>query len=146
MKTLLPLFVAMMMVMLSMPLTAQAGKSYQECGGSDAFCGQVTVKNENCTKLVWFKTKKRVKVQVYNPSDVMCNQWESSWHHIPQGHSVTIPLVGWIDGPAGTRPYYCTYAHEAEGTTGGKEDVHGNEVSSVTCKKDWAGVCQCTKD
>lgn len=142
MKTVLLLFVAMMMVMLSMPLTAQAGKSLQECGGTDAFCGKVTVTNDNCTKLKGFKTKKRVRVHVYNDADVMCNQFDSEWHHIHQGDSVTVKLVGWVDGGAGTRPHYCTYAIEAEGTTAGKS-VNGNEDSSVTCKKDWGGVCQC---
>ena len=64
------------------------------------------------------------------------------WWTIDKGSSRTITLAA--KGINTTQT--CPYAHEAEGTVGGKQDVYGDENSSVTCRKDWAGVCQCTKD
>ena len=62
---------------------------------------------------------------------------------VRQGQSKSIELVELHDDGSGR----CgKYNHEAMGTVGGKYDVKGREDSSVTCRKDWLGVCQCTKD
>lgn len=112
-----------------------------------AHAGTLKIHNSNCTKWVW----KRVTVHVKaGDQDVGCTRTKVS---LRKGKSKTIELIPTstkYEKPAGavvTVPEYeCKYRHEASGTVLGKRDVHGKQHSSVTCKKDWGGVCQCKKD
>ena len=105
-----------------------------------AHAGSLSIYNKNCTQVENFVTKKHVTVHVYSSWDYTgCTR---EWVVVPRGHTKTIELVP--DSGYGQR---CgNYAHEAKGTVGGHYNVHGDEVASVTCKRDWAWVCQCTKD
>ena len=115
-----------LMIAITVPMTAQAGT--------------LTIYNQNCTKTYKGKIVKRITVHVFN-GDTHCTRKKVTVH---QHESVTVMLrevpTNYEDGHCGK------YAHEAMGTAGGKHDVHADEDSSVTCKRDWAHVCQCTKD
>ena len=105
-----------------------------------AHAGTVTIYNENCTKTYNFSTKKRVRVRVHSPH---CTDKKVS---VRQGHSETVVVQekyktrvgGWFNCEG--------YRHEAMGTKWGKPDAPPDGDTHVTCKKDWLGVCQCTKD
>lgn len=125
-------FISVLTVAVIVPTTAQAGT--------------LTIYNKNCTKTINFKKYNRVTVHVYQKdhTDEGCTNTHVT---VNKKSSKTIELVPyyykngqWQD------PRNCKYKHEAHGTVAGKEDVHGNENASVTCKKDRIGVCQCTKD
>ena len=100
--------------------------------------GTLTIHNQNCThKTGNWKTKKEVTVHVYNEFRG-CTEKKVTVH---RNRSETIEIAA-----TDKNGYACgKYRHEAKGTTFGKYDVYGNEDSRVICKKDWAGVCQCTK-
>ena len=104
-----------------------------------AQAGTLTIFNKNCTKTYNFATKKRVKVRIYANGSEGCTQKRVTVH---QGRPKTIELMEQnIDGDDCGK-----YAHEAIGTVMGKYDAPADEDTHVTCKKDWAAVCQCTKD
>lgn len=107
----------------AMPMTANAGT--------------LTIYNHNCTHLKWFKRKKSVTVHVYTHAD-KCTDTKVQ---VKTGQSKTIQLL-----EDGLVEQCHRYAHEAIGTVGGKFDINPREPSSVTCKRDGARVCQCTKD
>ena len=115
-----------LLIAMAAPLTVQAGT--------------LTIYNDNCTKTANFATKKRVKVDIDGrEANKGCTDVTVTVH---QGHSRVIHLEtkGNDDGPCGK------YRHEARGVAFGKFDVWGSDDSHVTCKRDWARVCQCTKD
>lgn len=110
--------------------------------------GTVSIYNKNCTHTKGLYRKKWVtvhvrgyqgctntKVQVRKGSTKVVNLIPTSDKYVDEDGSVYY-------GPERT----CKYKHEAKGTLGGKRRVSGKENSSVTCKRDWARVCQCTKD
>ncbi len=104
----------------------------------------VTIHNNNCSP--WGSD--HVRVNVYDPLDdrnwlEKCTSTTISLKH---GATTTLTLNASITSPEGDSTKACVYRHEAEGTVGGSRDVHGDAVSHVTCKNDWAGVCQCKKD
>lgn len=103
--------------------------------------GTLTIYNDNCTTLQGLQTKNWVKVHV----DTIQPGGTNTWVKVDKGESKTIGLIEeyWFYGNWYT--YY--YVHEAQGTTGGDNDVSGKEDSSVTCRKgSWFGICQCLKD
>ena len=105
--------------------------------------GTMTIYNKNCTKTSNFSTKKRVSLHVYSSTIFSdCTNIKVTVH---QGHTKTVELVEQVlDGGDW---WSCEkYAHEAMGTVFGGWDVRGDRDTSVTCKKDWLGVCQCDKD
>ena len=126
MKLIICAFVSMLAITTVAPMTAHAGT--------------LTIYNKNCTKRAGFIKKQRVTVHVFskNSDDGCTNEWVV----VHRGHTETIELVP--DSGYGQRCGH--YMHEAKGTVGGKYDVHGDETASITCKRDWAWVCQCTKD
>lgn len=101
--------------------------------------GTLTIYNKNCTKTKNWRTVKRVTVRVHtgNTKDG-CTNTKVTVH---QNHSKTVELIEKNDEGGD-----CKYGHEAMGTVYGKFKVRGDKNSSVTCKRDWAKVCQCTKD
>ena len=113
-------------IMMATPLTAHAGS--------------MSIYNKNCTQVENFVKKKQVTVHVY--SSLGYTGCTNEWVVVHRGHTETIELVP--DSGYGQRCGH--YMHEAKGTVGGKYDVHGDETASITCKRDWAWVCQCTKD
>ena len=106
-----------------------------------AQAGTLTIYNKNCTKTHNFATKKRVKVHVYGKLESGCTTREVT---VRQGQSRTLDLVPTYKDNGLKKD--CFYFHEANGTVGGKQDVNGTRDSHVTCKKDWAHVCQCKLD
>ena len=121
-------FMSMLMMAIAAPMTVQAGT--------------LTIYNKNCTKTVGLSTKKRVMVNVSPQKGYKGAGCTDTYLTVSQKHSKTIEL---IERTADER-YPCQYAHEARGTVLGKHDVRGDSDSYVTCEKDWAQVCQCTKD
>lgn len=125
------LFVMTLMMTAVAPKTAHAVYTKE---------GTLTIYNHNCSKWKGFKLYKRVTVHVFN-NKAGCTETTVTLGH---KQSQTIKLT----------PFYfhkgekkdCKYKHEANGTVAGKKDIYGGAHSSVTCKKDWADVCQCTKD
>lgn len=117
--------VAMLMLCNVMPPTAQAGT--------------VTIYNKNCHKLKGFKYYKRVTVNIFNKFKG-CTGYRVT---VKQGRSKVVYLreLSTVDnGPCSS------YAHEANGTVGGHYDAPADGHTHVTCKRDWADVCQCKKD
>ena len=110
-----------------------------------AQAGSVTIYNENCTKQSHGKRVKHVKVHVFGQKGKSCTDTHVTVH---QGESETVQLKAQYRGSGveSNTLYPCKYKHEAQGTVGGKRHVLGSEHSTVTCKRDWARVCQCTKD
>ena len=101
---------------------------------------RISIYNNNCGG--------SVKVHVYDMNDTSCT---NKWFTVSKGQTVTSNLYTYratvfTNNDSSTQ---CTYKHEAEGTVGGKSDVRGitsvGSYQKVTCKKDWIGVCQCTK-
>ena len=108
-----------------------------------AHAGSVIIANENCKSLKfdpWPKIIRRVTVHVFDYPDA-CTDTNVT---IGEGDVKVVQLAETheVDG----KTYNCMYYHEAKGTAGGVDDVKGSAISSVTCKEDWADVCQCTKD
>ena len=103
-----------------------------------AHAGTLTIYNKNCTHLKGLKRKKSVTVKV--TADVGCTNTKVK---VKTGQSKTISLT--VRDKKGD---ICEYHHYAKGTGASwpPKDVMGDEVSSVTCKRDWARVCQCKKD
>lgn len=123
--TLLPV----LMIVIVAPLTAHAGT--------------LTIFNKDCHTLKfdpWPKVVQRITVHVYDHPSACTKKHVS----VKVGHYETVSLVAKheVNGEL----YKCNYFHEAMGTAGGKDDVYGGGHSSVTCKQDWADVCQCTED
>ena len=118
--------ISMLLIVIAAPLTAQAGT--------------MTIYNKNCTKTYNFATKQRVTVKIKSKNSYKgCTKKKVTIH---KGQSRTIELAE--TGLAGD---YCgKYSHQAIGTSRGKRDVSPYQDSHVTCKRDWARVCQCTKD
>lgn len=102
--------------------------------------GSMTIHNKNCTKTYDWGTRQRVKVHIYSEGKYDgCTEEAVT---VRKGHTRTIELIEHAnDGDECGK-----YAHEAMGTAFGDFDIHGGKQSSVTCKKDWLSVCQCTKD
>lgn len=118
---------AALMLVTAMPMTAQAGT--------------LTIYNDNCkTTVGLFKTRNWVKVHV----DTIQAGGTDTWVKVPKSESRTVSLIEKYTAFGNTYTYY--YVHEAQGTTGGDNDVKGTEDSRVTCRTDWIGVCQCLKD
>ena len=107
-----------------------------------AYAGTLTVYNDNCTKTVSRSTTKRVTVNVSPQKGYRGAGCTDTYFTVSQGNSKTIEL----EERSADERYPCKYAHEARGTALGKHDVRGDSDSTVTCRKDWASVCQCTKD
>ena len=106
-----------------------------------AHAGTLTIYNDNCTTLKGLKKKNWVKVHV----DTIQPGGTNVWVKVRKGESETIWLIEEYEFLGNTYTYY--YVHEAQGTTGGDNDVSGREHSSVTCRKgSWFGICQCLKD
>jgi hypothetical protein len=129
--------------------------------GQSALAGSVVIKNENCTMIgcgfLKLGTCDSVEVHIYAPDeDCRAPGVQSVCSSKSEGFPTCTTGTWTIDNGSSGRielvelginaTQICAYAHEAAGTAGGKQDVDGNEDSSVTCSKDWAGVCQCTKD
>ena len=102
--------------------------------------GSMTIYNENCTKFTGLKTRKRVTVLIdSSKNNEGCTD---TYVTVSKHKSKTVELAAnGIDGDSCGK-----YSHEARGTAFGKYDAPGNKHTRVTCKKDWADVCQCTKD
>ena len=111
-----------------------------------AHAGTLSIYNKNCATLKGFKNFKRVTVHVYGQDG--CDTDTNVT--VKQGESKTITLDEYYQEDDSTykkgRVGVCKYAHEALGTVSFKADVRGTADSSVTCRKDWLDVCQCTKD
>lgn len=103
--------------------------------------GTMTIYNKNCTHTKGFKRKNWVTVYVYGP-----RKCTNKTLRINKGQSKTIELKEEYLSSGAEKYFPCRYNHEAKGTAFGKNDVYGDKHSSVTCKRDWARVCQCTKD
>ena len=100
--------------------------------------GAVTIKNNNCTKL----GSNSVKVHLWSTTSGCGNKWVT----IGKGSSVNVGIQSYVINTFGDelKNHTCFYKHEAEGTTGGKQNLNGSSTyNTVTCNKDWAGVCQC---
>lgn len=114
---------------------------------SPAHAGTLSIYNRDCTKFAGFKRHKRVTVHVDGPPG--CTDTKVN---VAIGSTRTINLVQTTDKARSgafiikVKEYECTYTHEASGTVGGKQNIHGKQNSKVTCEKDRGGVCQCTKD
>ena len=130
-------FLSALIIAMAVPVTTNAGT--------------LTIYNENCTHLKGFKRKKSVTVHVFAQDDCDTNTKVT----VRQGSSKTITLDDYYnekdhmskDGKiVKGDPTTCKYAYEARGTVSFTRDVRGDRDSSVTCKRDWARVCQCTKD
>jgi hypothetical protein len=122
---------------------------------ASAQAGQVTIHNDNCAALftshvdvhVWAPDESDENCQDPDVSSLECSRNYQQHctevnYRISKGSSRLLNLA--VIGYNGTQ--MCAYVHEAAGTVGGSKDVYGDETSSVTCKNDWFGVCQCTKD
>lgn len=106
--------------------------------------GTLVIYNKNCTKVKGFKKHKRVTVHVYSSSSDSCTRTSVT---IGQGEYKTVSLVPyWYDVSAPKKAKDCKYYHQAYGTVGGENDVRGDEGATVSCRKDWLGVCQCRKN
>lgn len=107
--------------------------------------GEVTIHNNNCSP--WLQDHVRVHFWGQASTNEACTD---TWVSLKHGETKTFQLRReFTDSSSDGKTVIhtrCKYFHEAEGTTGGKQDLYGDEVASVTCKNDWAGVCQCTKD
>ncbi len=115
--------VAVLTIAVAAPMTAQAVT--------------LTIHNENCTKLKWFKQVKKVTVHVKG-NKVGCTETSVT---VKQGSQKTI----WLE-PYGDYGNECKYKHEAKTTVYRKFDVLGTEHASLTCKKNSEGLCRCRKD
>ena len=106
-----------------------------------AHAGTLTIYNENCTHLKGLKRKKSVTVTV--KAGITNGGCTYTKVKVKTGQSKTISLT-----ERDRQGDICKYRHNAKGTgiTDPPKDVKGDEVSSVTCKRDWARVCQCRKD
>ncbi len=110
----------------------------------------VNVHNTNCSP--WGQD--HVVVNIWDPdqpgSITEPNQCTHTKVALKHNETKTVLLKGRVEGtvPDGGAHYShnCVYKHEADGTAGGARDVHGDQQSGVTCRNDWIGVCQCTKD
>ena len=111
-----------------------------------AHAGTLTIHNENCTKNIGFKKRKRVTVHVWGQEECDTDKKVT----IDQGESKTIELDDHFKTSGSVYEEgvvkECKYGHEAMGTVSFKHDVAGSQDSHVTCKKDRIGVCQCRKD
>ena len=106
----------------------------------NAQAGLLRIYNKNCTKTAHWSTKKRVTVNVYSKKGY--EGCKKVYIVVPTGQTKTIE----ISAKSNNNEENCgKYRHEAAGTIQGKYDVRGDKYSFVTCKKDWLGVCQCTK-
>lgn len=126
MKLIICAFVSMLAITTVAPMTAHAGT--------------LTIYNKNCTKRAGFIKKQRVTVHVFskNSDDGCTNEWVT----VHKGESETIEILA-----KDKNGKNCSkYTHEATGTVFNDYDISGFRNSSVTCKKDWAKICQCTKD
>ena len=104
-----------------------------------AHAGFLKIYNKNCTKTAHWSTKKRVTVNVYSKKGY--DGCKKVYISVPTGQSKTLE----IRAQSYNGENCGKYRHEAAGTIEGKYDVRGDRDSYVTCKKDWLGVCQCTK-
>ncbi len=114
-----------------------------------AHAGSLTIHNNNCSP--WLKDHVRVHVYGGNPpGDQYPGTCTDTWVSLKHGETKTISLTGRLEyfsqADNVSYAYDCKYTHEAEGTVMGDSDIDGREDSHVTCKNDWAGVCQCKKD
>ena len=116
--------VSALMITTIAPITVQAGT--------------LTIYNKDCTHGKGFKKKKWVSVHVYDKKNKECTD---TYVHVNENNSKTVSLIEETNNDTS-----CYYKHEAKGTIIGSRDIPGYLNSSVTCKKDWANVCQCTKD
>ena len=118
--------ISVLLAALAAPLAARAGT--------------MTIYNKNCTKTANFATKQRVTVIISSKKDGEgCTSGRVTVH---RGHSRVVPIAATDkDGNECGK-----YRHEAHLTILGEYDVSEHGDSHVTCKKDWLGVCQCTKD
>ncbi len=107
-----------------------------------ARAGTLTIHNDNCKKLLGFKTKKRVTVHVSSKYSG-CTRDDVT---VSMGSSETITLKEGFVTSYGEYQRCNKYVHYAHGAVRGKADVDGSKDSSVTCKRDWAKICKCTKD
>lgn len=120
-------FVSGLMIMIvGAPTTAQAGT--------------ITIRNDNCTTLKWFKRRKWVKVHMFS----LLSGCTDRVVRVNVGEARTFGVVSRTT-IAGER-ITCKYAHEAKGTIAGAIDAKGTDDTTVTCKKDGFNVCQCVKD
>ena len=116
--------VSALLITTTMPMSAQAGT--------------LTIYNENCTHLKGLVRKKFTTVYVDASEAHGCTDTKVQ---VKTGQSKTIELVA-----RNKNGETCKYNHNAEGVVGGKYDIKAEDFSSVTCKRDWARVCQCKKD
>ena len=111
--------------------------------------GGIQIKNEDCGG----GKNPKVKVHVFDPDKGGCSD---TWVTVNKGATEIKRNLYSYNSKFGS-PYedlksaHCLYAHEAEGTVGGNADVDGRLNSNyannrVTCRADWAGVCQCIND
>ena len=109
----------------------------------------LTVHNDNCTSpnCLFCKPHNWIRVHVYAPLSLagVCavngRYYSSATVQVTQGQSQTVTLE---KGTLGA----CQYYHEAHGTTAGPKDVRWGIVAairktSVTCKNNFLGTCQC---
>lgn len=111
------------------------------------YSGTLTIHNKNCAAIGTQHVKVHVFVPMMDIASAEVQPCTHTWVTVDKhsSKSLTLMEVDYDVDPPGT--VICdNYFHEAGGTTGGKKDVDGREDSSVTCKNDWARVCQCTKD
>jgi hypothetical protein len=122
--------------------------------------GDITIKNENC---VWqglsqtnqanfhvFQTKPEPSRDFRGSFAQLSDRCTEVWRTIRAGSAVTVPVEQFFDnesdlqtgvkvGPA----MDCFYSVQAEGVIGGDQHVRGTKGQKITCRLDWAGVCQC---
>ena len=115
-----------------------------------SYAGTMAIYNKNCSKrLLGIKEVNRITVAIDGYPG--CTHTEVT---VNQGITRTVTLAETTDkfsgGRGSTSSNSCRYTHEAIGTgigrVGTEMDVEGDQFSSVTCKKDWIGDCQCIKD
>ena len=113
-----------------------------------AHAGSVTFYNKNCSKYSGFGVVKQatvvIKGDAYGCSDIELN--------VQQGTFKTVRLLPTT--PANNAPYdptagsprECRYSWEVSPRFTVRSEMRGREDYAMTCKKDWTGVCQCSKD
>ena len=123
-QTIFCVFVCALVVVAAVPVAAHAGT--------------MTIHNQDCAKRNGLQTNGRFTVHVYDDRSSECTD---KMVRVDAGRSKTVSLKE--NTSSGE---LCLYKHLASGIVLGARNVPGNLDSSVTCRENLFGACQCTKD
>ncbi len=113
-----------------------------------AHAGSVTFYNKNCSKYSGFRVVKQVAVVIkgdaHGCSDIEVNVQQGAFKTVRLLPATTVNNTPY--DPTTDSPRECRYSWEVSPRFTVRSELRGREDYAMTCKKDWAGVCQCTKD